>query len=256
VLLRAFAVLAAIAIPLLLTIDLVAAPLRGFAWLGPALAIAAALPIVWVAKHARGQALVGAALAGMAAAASPQLPRLLALTGDPEALPILDLREGPVPAELGDYAQVRGFLRSEWQVDEYRVAAGERPDQNEVASAVLVPLLGSDAAVIEVGADQLGRVIVARVDPERLAIPGVVTLRGRLGPVAPEIVDSLFAVQVAADGQATATHLRPDAVLLDTLELPTRAQAITRLALVLAAAALALVLLLLALPRDPVKPPE
>jgi hypothetical protein len=254
VLLRAFAVLAAIAIPLLLTIDLIAAPLRGFAWLGPALAVAAALPIVFAAKHARGQALVGVGLAAMAATASPELPELLALTGDPEALPIHDLRKAPVPAELGDYAQVRGFLRGEWQVDEYRVATGERPDQNEAASAVLVPLLGSNAAVIEVGADQLGRVIIARVDPERLATPGLVTLRGRLGPVSPEIVDSLFAVQVAADGQATATHLRPDAVLLDTLELPTRAQAITRLALVIAAALLALILLLAALPREPVKP--
>ena len=248
-LLRAFAVLAAIAIPLLLTIEVVAAPLRPFVWLGPALAAAAALPLVLAAKQQRGQAVIGAALAAMAAAASPELPELLRMTGDPEALPIVDLREGPATLEPGDFARVRGFLRPQWQVDEYQVAAGQRPDQNEQAKAVLVPLLGSNAEVIEIGADELGRVIVARVDPAQLGTPGLVTLRGRIGPVAPDIVDSLFAVQVAADGLATATELRPDAVLLDTLDLPTRAQALTRTGLAVGASLLALVLLLLALPR-------
>ncbi len=246
--LRVLATLAAIAVPLLLTFA-VAQPLLELPWLGPALAFALALPVVLAAKQARTQALVGAGLAAMAAAASPELPEQLEITGDPEALAVHDLREGPLPAGATGYVAVRGFLRGDWQVDEYRVAAGERPDQNEQAAAVLVPLLGSREEVIAVEADAPPRVIVARVTPAQLASRSLVTLRGRVGPVAPEIVESLFAIGVDAQGKPTLVAALPEAVLLDTLDLPTRGQALTRLGLAIGAALLAWVLLLLALPR-------
>lgn len=246
--LRVLATLAAIAIPLLLMIDAVS-DLLPLAWLGPVIAAAFALPIVLVAKHARGLALIGAGLAALATQASPELPELLAITRAEQGLVIHDLREAPLPAERDGYVAVRGFLRSDWQVDEYRVARGERPDQNEQAEAVLVPLLGTDAAIIEVEGAQLERVIVARVSPDQLGVRSLVTLRGRLGPVSPEIVDSLFAVQVDAKGLTSATGLQPEAVLLDTFEVPTRGQAITRLTLAIASALLGFILLWLSIPR-------
>jgi hypothetical protein len=240
----ASASLAAIVVPLLLTVDAVAQLLPDRAWLGPAIAAACALPVVYMAKLARFQALLGAALAAMAAALSVELPSQLAITGDEQSLMVHDLREGPLPVERDGYVAVRGFLRSDWQVDEYRVAKGERPDQNEQAQAVLVPLLGTNAEVIE---NQ--RVIVARVAPAQLGHRSLVTLRGRIGPVSPEIVESLFTVQIDGKGRASVSELRPEAVLLDTLEVPTRGQAITRAGLAIGAGLLAWVLLGLAVPR-------
>lgn len=247
---RVFATLAAVVVPLLLTIDAIAQLLPDHVWLGPAIAAACALPVVYAAKLARSQALLGAALAAMAASVSGDVPEQLAISGDEQSLEVHDLREGPLPAERDGYVAVRGFLRSDWQVDEYRVADGQRPDQNEQAKAVLVPLLGTNAEVIEVEGGELERVIVARVTPALLGTPSLVTVRGRIGPVSPEIVDSLFAVQVDADGKASTLALRPEAVMLDSLDVPTRGQAITRLALAIGAGVLALVLLWLAVPRN------
>ena len=120
-----------------------------------------------------------------------------------------------------------------------------------------MPLLGTKSEIINVEGGEIGRVIVARVSPEQLAGPALVTVRGRLGPVSTGIVDSLFTVSVDAKGNAVASTVRPDAVLLDTMTVPTRGQAITRLALALAAAVLSLVLLVLSLPRGGlVTPPE
>lgn len=247
---RAFATLAAIVVPLLLTLDAIARLLPDVAWLGPAIAAACALPVVYAARLARGQALLGAALATMAAATSAELSEQLAITSDDEQeLAVHDLRDGPLPAGRDGYVVVRGFLRGDWQVDEYRVAHGQRPDQNEQAEAVLVPLLGTNAEVIEVEDGALDRVIVARVAPAQLGNRSLVTLRGRIGPVSPEIVDSLFAVQIDGQGHASVATLRPEAVLLDTLDVPTRGQAITRAALAIGAGLLALALLWLSVPR-------
>ncbi|PRP92070.1 hypothetical protein ENSA5_51640 [Enhygromyxa salina] len=246
--LRALAVLAAIAVPLLLTIDAISGLHPAMFWVGPLVAIACALPIVLAAESARGQALVGAGLAAMAAASSPELPELLAVTRDPDAMPVLDLREAPVPEGQDGYVAVRGYLRTEWVVDEYQVADGDRPDQNEEAKAVLLPLLGTNEEIIAAD-EHLGRVIVARVSPRVAYGSPLVTLRGRLVPVGPEIVDSLFIVQVNDQGLASGVELRPKAVMLDTLDMPTRGQALTRTGLAGGAALLSLILLLLALPR-------
>ncbi|MFO7563564.1 MAG: hypothetical protein R6X02_13035 [Enhygromyxa sp.] len=251
---HAFALLAAIVVPLSLTIDAIAQRLPGPWWIGPAIAAACTVPVVVLAKHARAQALLGAALAAMAAALSAEVPEQLAITADEQRLQIHDLREGPLPAGREGYVAVRGFLRSDWQVDEYRVARGQRPDQNEQARAVLVPLLGTNAEVIAVEGEALERVIIARIAPTQLGTPSLVSLRGRVGPVSPEIVDSLFAVQIDGSGLASASALRPEAVLLDTLEVPTRGQAITRLGLAIGAGLLAWVLLVLAVPRGEAEP--
>lgn len=253
--LRVFAVLAAFVVPLLLTLEAVARLLPELPWLGPAIAAGFALPVVFVAKFARGQAVVGAGLAAMAASASAEVPELLAITQAEQSLAIHDLREQPLAPEQAGYLAVRGFLRSDWQVDEYRVSAGQRPDQNAPAKAVLVPLLGTDAAVIPVAQGERAPVIVARVTPAQLHAGPLVTLRGRLGPVDAEIVDSLFAVQIDGAGQARPGTLRPEAVLLDTFDLPTRGQAITRTGLAIGASVLSLMMLLFALPRlAPVEP--
>lgn len=241
--LRALAILAALAVPLLMTIDPVTAPLSGMLWIGSVIAAACAVPIIVVAKEHRGQAILGAALAAMAAGLSPDVPELLALTGDEDSMPVQDLRVSPLPrsrAHSRDYVAVRGYVRREWMVDEYGVAEGERPDQNEAARAVLLPLLGTrDDAVVDRG----GVVVVARVSPERVEQGDLQTLTGRLGPVSDEIRDALFMVQGGEAGDADVP-----VVMLDTLDVPTRGQAWTRTGLAIGAALLALVVLLTALP--------
>jgi hypothetical protein len=254
VLLRSLAILAAIAVPLVLTISAVSNAHPLMFWIGPLAAIAFALPIAVKTKTARTQALVGAGLAAMAAASSPELPELLRITGDVDAMPVHDLRDGPVPEAQDGYVAVRGYLRKEWVVDEYRVADGDRPNQNEAAAAQLLPLLGSSEAIIQAD-ENLGRVIVARVSPEQVQGPALVTLRGRLAPVGAEIVDSLFAVQVDEHGLASGVQLRPKAIMLDTFDMPTRGQALTRTGLAIGASLLGLVLLLLAVPRSPTPKP-
>jgi hypothetical protein len=277
VFLRVLAVLAAIVIPLLLTIEAVSQLHPLMFWVGPIAAIACTLPIVHAAVGARGQALLGAALVAMAAAATPELPELLRITAADDVLPVHDLRDGPLPTDADGYVAVRGYLREEWVVDEYHPNAGERPDQNLEPTAVLLPLLGTTE--IELRGETLGRVIVARVTPEQLGRPAITTLRGRLSPVGDEIVDSLFIVQVderarAANqpaGREASPHAgrrpstggsggrednlgvvaRPEAVMLDTFDMPTRAEALTRTGLAAGAALLGLLMLWFALPRRP-----
>ncbi|GEM_PF-2471441 len=246
-LLRAFALLAALAIPLLWSVDAVTGALGGTLamWGGPILAALCTLPILYTATEHRGQAVLGAALAAMATGMSPEVPELLRVTGDEAGLSVHDLREAPLALDAGtegDYVALRGYLRQEWVVDEYAVASGQRPDQNERAQAVLLPLLGTQDATV---ADRGGVLVVARVDPERLELPDLQVLRGRLAPVSPEIGEALFAVQGGERvGQVTAP-----VIMLDTFDLPTRGQALTRMALAVGAALLALVLLLTAIPK-------
>ena len=250
---RALAVASAVAVPLLVMIPAIARLHPYMIWVGPIAAALLALPIVLRAGEARTQAVVGAALAAMAAGSSPDIPELMALTSDAGGVPVHDLREGPLPDSAEGYVAVQGYLRQEWVVDEYRVAEGERPDQNEEAPAVLLPLLGTDADVIETDPAR-GRVIVARVRPAQLRGPALVTLRGRLGPVDPEIVASLFIIQLSDQAAAGDAPPQPRGVMLDTLDLPSRGQAITRAALSGGAALLGLILLLFSLPRRAPEP--
>lgn len=245
--LRVLAVLAAFVIPLLLTIEAVSQLHPIMFWAGPLAAIACTLPILYAAVGARGQAVLGAALVAMAAAGTPELPKLLRITAAEDVLPVHDLRDGPLPSDADGYVAVRGYLRDEFVVDEYHPREGERPDQNAPPTAVLMPLLGTSD--IELHAETLGRVIVARVSPELRDGPPIVTLRGRLAPVGDEIVDSLFIVQIDERARTSIMSARPEAVLLDTLDMPTRAEALTRTGLAAGAALLGLLMLWFSLPR-------
>ena len=259
--LRALALFAALAVPLLMTLEAVSGLHPSMVFIGPLAAVFASLPIVFKAKEARTQALFGAALAAMAAASTAELPELLRLTGSEDALPVHDLRDGPLGIEREGYVAVRGYLRDEWVVDEYAIAQeGERPDQNEAPRAVLLPLLSDGSDVVQIGRGQ-GRVVVARVNPARIQSTPV-TLRGKLGPVQQEIVESLFVVQyqrgAGVEGEDPMPQGPPPAVLLDTFDVPTRGQALTRTALAAGMALLGLVLLLFAVadagksaPADP-----
>jgi hypothetical protein len=61
----------------------------------------------------------------------------------------------------------------------------------------------------------------------------------------------LFSVQLDEKGLASEVSLRPKAIMLDTFDMPTRGQALTRTGLAVGASLLSLILLLLALPRAP-----
>ena len=225
---RALAVFAALVIPGVLMIDVIARALPG-AWLGAALAGGCALPIVFRFVEHRSQALLGAALAGFAGLISPEVPSMFRATGELDRMEVHDLREVPIDAEPGEWIVVRGYLRNEWTLDEYRVNRGQRPDQNAPAKAVLVPLLGTQGEQVDAGA---GLVLVARVSPELAERGGLQTLRGKLVEVAPALVESLFTTQ---DG----TSVEGRARMLDTFDLPTKSEAWTQLGLLLAAGLLA-----------------
>ncbi len=239
VLWRALALLAALVVPILLMLEPIAAALPS-AWIGATIALGCALPIVLRANDQRTQALLGAALAGVAALVGPELPGLWRARAGIDSLPVHDLRAAPLPTEASDYAAVQGYLRTEWVLDEYRVEKGTRPDQNERANAVLVPLLGTEGEAIDATA---GVIVIARVTPELAERGGLVTVRGKLGPVAPGVIEALFAVQGQVAGEVPAR-------MLDSFELPTPGQVWTRVAVFVVAMLLALALLGTAVPRE------
>ena len=102
-----------------------------------------------------------------------------------------------------------------WVLGEYRVGEGELPDQSKAADAVLIPMTGRAGAIVTGGA-----VVVARVRSEHPRGDGVVVLRGHTEPLAPELAATL----VDLGGQASAPVR---GVLLDTLQVPQRSEAVT-----------------------------
>lgn len=243
VLWRALALLAALVIPLVLMIDALARSLPG-PWLAAAIAFGCALPIAFRFAEHRSQALLGAALAGFAGLLAPEVPNLIRATRELESMPVHDLREGPIVAEPGEWIVVRGYLRNEWTLDEYRVAEGERPDQNAPAKAVVVPLLGTEDELVDASE---GIVLVARVDPELAKAGGLQTLRGKLVEVAPEIVEALFVMQDGTTGKGRAR-------MLDSFDLPTKSQAWTQAGLLIAAMLLGAGLLVTSVPSVTTRP--
>ncbi len=229
---RVLALFAALVVPLVLMLDAVARLLPS-PWVGAALAAGLALPLAFRFAEHRSQALLGAALAGFAGLLSPDVPRLIRATNELESMAVLDLREGPIAAATGEWVVVRGYLRNEWTLDEYRVADGERPDQNAPAKAVLVPLLGTEGEQVDASA---GLVLIARVSPELAEAGGLQTLRGKLVEVAPDIVETLFTLPEGTTGRGRAQ-------MLDSFDLPTKSEAWTQFGLLVAAALLGLGLL-------------
>jgi hypothetical protein len=242
VLWRALALFAALVIPLVLMLDVVARALPS-PWVGAALAFACGLPLAKRFAEQRSQALLGAALAGFAGLLAPEVPDLFRATRGVEGVAVHDLREGPLVAETGEWVSVQGYLRNEWTLDEYRVAEGERPDQNAPAKAVIVPLLGTEGEQVDASA---GGVLVARVGPELAESGGLQVLRGRLVEVAPEIVETLFTMPEGATGKGRAR-------MLDTFDLPTKSGAWTQIGLMVAAALLGAALLVICVSVGPAK---
>ncbi len=143
--------------------------------------------------------------------------------------PRIDLTERPFPDAAPDFVEVRGHLRTAWRLDEYAVPEGEVPNQNEAAPVSLVALTHGPGQVLELR----GPVVIARLSAERAHRPeGMVTLRGRVGPV-PDAV--LRAVVQAGQGGAQRA-LR--GVLLDTLAVPDRREGWTQVAVAALCAAL------------------
>lgn len=215
-----------------------------------AAALAAALAVgvcIWrvVAdggKPAWSNALLGGALAVAAAWTAPDASRAAAQLRNAEAIPTFDLTEGPLPAHATGTVTVRGHLRGEMVLDEYRVTEGARPNQNETAPARLVPLLGSPESEAVLAT---GRIVVARV-PGDTEIGGEArSFTGTLDTLPPGTFESLFAVAEDVDLE------RLDGVMLDTRAVPTAETVWTHLALVIGAGLLGAFLLWgAATPRD------
>jgi hypothetical protein len=247
---RALAVLAAVILPLAVAIG----PTIGLEFAQPlvpvVVTVVLALAVLGFHRHKLSNVVIGAALAGLSAQQAHGVLMLLDVTSPSPSTPIHDLREGPLPESASGIIRVQGFLRDEWLLDEYRTEEGARPDQNETPYALLVPFLGTKEAVVPAG-----RIVIVRVPGEHDRSTSPQTLQGQTGPVPQELLVSLVN---AATPEALA---KVEGVMLDTMVVPTRNQALTRLALSGGSSVLALILLISATrgrkddegPEDPSK---
>lgn len=179
--------------------------------------------------------LLGGALAAVASWASPDAARGIGQLRSPDAIPTYDLLKAPLPVGAQGLVRVRGYLRDEMVLDEYRVAEGDRPDQNQAAPAKLIPLLSTPAdEVVRLQPDQ--RVVVARVGGDTQIGPGPQTVEGVLRSLPSGTFEVLFATTDPAAGAS--------GIMLDSHERPTPETVWTHVALVLGAAVLAVFLLI------------
>lgn len=184
-------------------------------WALACLCIAFVLTGAWRGgtRH-RGAIAIAVVLAGAAALVAARARGLV----DPafrDDWPHVDLSHDTIDADPPSWLEVTGVLRDAWVLGEYQVGEGQLPDQSKAADAVLIPMTGSADATVAGGA-----VIVARVRSDHPRGEGVVVLRGHTEPLAPELTATL----VDLGGQPS-TRLR--GVLLDTLQVPARGEAIT-----------------------------
>jgi hypothetical protein len=238
--LRALSVLATLVIP---ASALVLAEYLPWSWLLPCLAAAVALPLLFARPKAIFSILIGAGLAALSAKTIADAHDVLTAASSQDDWPTYDLTDGSLPEDASGYVTLRGHFRSEWTLDEYRVQEGARPDQNEDASAVLVPFLGSTDEVVV----PQGRIVIARVPPRLLARTGVQSLQGRIEPAAPGILDHLLEVDASVDRDQLS------GVVLDATALPSSQDAWTQTAIALVASLLGLALLWLAVSGDPAR---
>ncbi len=186
------------------------APAGSLTQLGPEWVWATLAGVVGlIAGVACGVRVTSATLGGlMLAVATHQAPLttgLLMAPGDIATWPRYDLTEAPLPEEAEGFVRVEGFLRPSMQLREFQVPKGDRPNQNQAAHAVLMPLVGTSKGVIKID----GRAVIARV-PERVRKgPERVKLSGALAP--PPIGVSEVLIQL---GEGSAGEVR--AVMLDT----------------------------------------
>jgi hypothetical protein len=185
------------------------APSDVLAALGPEWAWAAlAGALAVVAGVVSGARVTSAILGGlMLAVGTHQAPLLTEgpwmAPGEADSWPHYDLTASPLPEDAEGFVRVEGFIRPSMQLREFQVATGERPDQNQAAHAVLMPLVGTSAGVIEVE----GRVVIARV-PERVRKgPERVLLSGALVPPPVGVSDVLIELGDDASGDVRAVML-------------------------------------------------
>lgn len=207
----------------------------------PALAAGLALPILFARRKSAFAVLIAAGLAALSASTTGEAGHLVGVTNDLDAWPRHDLTEGPLPDSADGFLVIRGHYRTEWTLDEYRTRGGERPDQNQDAAAVLVPLLGSVDNVVA----PEGRIVIARVLDAKNLPRGATEVRGQLQPLADGILSSLVTFDAALSTDQV------EGVLLDTTKVPTRQQAITQAAIAFIASLIALALLWLAIRDQP-----
>lgn len=118
------------------------------AWISQALL----LPVLALRRQAWTPLIIGCALAMYATHSSQQLGERRAQVVDPRSAPSHDLRDGPVPADIGEWAHLRGYFYLDQRLDEYRVEQGTRPDQTQSAPAFLTPMVAFDPAALEAAA--------------------------------------------------------------------------------------------------------
>ena len=199
-------------------------------WLAPsqwatAIGLSAAaigLVVVFGARQ-RGLALVGVVLAAVGTLVGQVAHDLIPLTGLGGSVAEVDLREQPFPDTAPRFARVQGHFRDEWLLDEYAVAEGGRPDQSKQADAVLIPFVGTTAEVVELD----GAVVVARVAAEAPRGAQLATIEGRVEPLPEALLSTLVAVVTPAGGGAPQVR----GIIVDTLAMPSPAEAWTRLVL-------------------------
>ncbi len=150
--------------------------------------------------------------------------------------PGYDLRDGAIPNDVTGFIEVRGYFRNEWVLDEYQVANGQQPNQNEIADAVLVPFTSTLDRVLALE----GAIVVARVRNHEHKRSGLQTIRGHVEHLPLEVLDTLVTVRGAS------TNDGPPGILLDTLELPSRRDVAVSASLLMLAVGLSLACGLLA----------
>lgn len=206
-------------------------------WLFPGVAAALVLALIIARPRAWFSFVIASGLALLAARAAPSAREAVAPGPDADtSVQTVDLTRGETLPDEGEVVAVRGFLRDDYHLDEYRVRPGDRPDQKSVAPRVLVPFIGSrDQAITPDTA-----ILVARI-PGDMERPGhAIVLRGRLGPLEPSLFEALFATAEGMgdvhDAEELETHL------LDTTDVPASGRPWVQLLLCVGAAAIALAL--------------
>jgi hypothetical protein len=181
-------------------------------WVVVGLGMGLGIVVQAILRQRFGAVLLGSVLATSAGLLSLEAHRRVAETAALEAAPIVDLTTGAMPRPAPAAVTVRGYFRNGWQLDEYAVEDGARPDQSQAAKAVLVPFVGTTDDVIALD----GPVVLARVEPARAKMTGLQTIEGTTTPADAELLGVL--VQVA--GVDDPAHV--EGVIVDTLSRPPR----------------------------------
>jgi hypothetical protein len=234
---RVLAFVAAIALPIAAAFE---AMLLGALppWASLAAAAVVTVPVILGNPTQWTTVTIGAALAVFATHNAQAGARMVPIA-DPI---VIDLVAGDSPAGFeAEVVTIAGHLRDEWVLDEYQVARGDRPDQNEAPPAVLVPLLPSPTEPMHI--DDSTIVVIARIPGKTARGDEKVSLTGRLEKLPPGLAENLFAATPGAASAADHT------VLLDTVAVATPARGLTLLAIAFVCALVGLWLMLV--PRRP-----